>query len=71
MPLLFLATISIFFMNALVIPNTKNGDIVAYRNLKGVMGKIIMAERADYMIQEVGLKVLYFNKLRENERTHG
>ena len=39
--------------------------------LKRVMGEIIRARRTDYMIQEVGLKVLYYNMMRENTRTYG
>ncbi len=30
------------------------------------MGKIIRERRTDYMIQEAGLKVLYYNMMREN-----
>ena len=37
--------------------------------LKRVMGEIFMAKRTGYMIQEVGLKVLYYNIMRENTRT--
>ncbi len=35
------------------------------------MGEIIRARREDYMIQEVGLNVLYYNMMRENTRTYG
>ncbi len=39
--------------------------------LKRVMGEIIRAKRTDYMIQEVGLKVIYYNIMKENTRTYG
>ncbi len=39
--------------------------------LERVMGEIIRARRTDYMIQEVGLKVIYYNMMRENTRTYG
>ncbi len=42
-----------------------------FSGLKRVMGEIIRAKRTDYMIQEVGLKVLYYNMMRENTRTYG
>ena len=35
------------------------------------MGEVIRAKRADYKIQEVGLKVLYYNIMRENTRAYG
>jgi hypothetical protein len=35
------------------------------------MGEIIRARRTDYMIQEVGSRVLYYNMMRENTRTYG
>ena len=39
---------------------------IYFSGLKRVMGEIIKARRTDYMIQEVGLKVLYYNMMREN-----
>ena len=44
---------------------------IYFSGLKRVMGEIIRARRPDYMIQEVGLKVLYYNMMRENTRTYG
>ncbi|MCL4480019.1 MAG: IS5/IS1182 family transposase, partial [Candidatus Thermoplasmatota archaeon] len=44
---------------------------IYFSGLKRVMGEIIRARRTDYMIQEVGLKVLYYNMMRENTRTYG
>jgi transposase len=44
---------------------------IYFSGLKRVMGEIIRAKRTDYMIQEVGLKVLYYNIIRENTRTYG
>ena len=44
---------------------------IYFSGLKRVMGEIIRARRTDYMIQEVGLKVLYCNMTRENTRTYG
>ncbi len=43
---------------------------IYFSGLKRVMGVIIRARRTDYMIQEVGLKVLYYNMMRENTRTY-
>ncbi len=39
--------------------------------LKRVMGEIIRARRTDYMIQKVGLKVLYYDIMKKNTRTSG
>ncbi len=39
---------------------------IYFSGLKRVMGEIIRGRRTDYMIQEVGLKVLYYNMMREN-----
>ena len=39
---------------------------IYFSGLKRVMGEIIRARKPDYMIQEVGLKVLYYNMMREN-----
>ena len=39
---------------------------IYFSGLKRVMGEIIRARRTDYMIQEVGLKVLYYNMMRKN-----
>ena len=44
---------------------------IYFSGLKRVLGEIIRAKRTDYMIQEVGLKVLYYNIKRENTRTYG
>ena len=44
---------------------------IYFSGLKRVMGEIIRAKRTDYMIQEVGLKVLYYNMMSENTRTYG
>lgn len=44
---------------------------IYFSGLKMVMGEIIRAKRTDYMIQEVGLKVLYYNIMRENTRAYG
>jgi transposase len=44
---------------------------IYFSGLKRVMGEIIKAKRTDYMIQEVGLKVLYYNMMRKNTRTYG
>ena len=44
---------------------------IYFSGLKRVMGEIIRAKRTDYMIQEVGLKVLYYNIMRENTRAYG
>ena len=43
---------------------------VYFSCLNRVMGEVIRARRTDYMIQEVGLKVLYYNIMRENTRTY-
>ncbi|HLH85496.1 MAG TPA: IS5/IS1182 family transposase, partial [Thermoplasmataceae archaeon] len=39
---------------------------IYFSGLKRVMGEIIRARKPAYMIQEVGLKVLYYNMMREN-----
>ena len=39
---------------------------IYFSGLKRVMGEVIRARRTDYMIQEVGLKVLYYNMMRGN-----
>ena len=39
---------------------------IYFSGLKRVMGEIIRARKPEYMIQEVGLKVLYYNMMREN-----
>ncbi len=39
---------------------------VYFSGLKRVMGEVIRARKPEYMIQEVGLKVLYCNIMREN-----
>jgi len=39
---------------------------IYFSGLKRVMGEVIGARRTDYMIQEVALKVLYYNMMREN-----
>jgi transposase len=39
---------------------------IYFSGLKRVMGEVIRARRTDYMIQEVGLKVLYYNMMRKN-----
>ena len=39
---------------------------IYFSGLKRVMGEVIRARRTDYMIQEVGLKALYYNMMREN-----
>jgi transposase len=44
---------------------------IYFSGLKRVIGEIIRARRTDYMIQEVGSKVLYYNMMRENTRTYG
>ena len=44
---------------------------IYFSGLKRVMGEVIRVKRANYMIQEVGLKVLYHNMMRKNTRTHG
>ncbi len=49
----------------------KRWTVEIYFQPKRVMGEIIKAIRTDYMIQEVGLKVLYYNKMRENTRKYG
>ena len=44
---------------------------IYFSGLKRVMGEIIRARKSEYMIQEIGLKVLYYNMMRENTRTYG
>jgi transposase len=44
---------------------------IYFSGFKRVMGEIIRAERTDYMIHEVGLKVLYYNIMRNNTKTYG
>lgn len=39
---------------------------IYFSGLKRVIGEIIRARRTDYMIQEDGLNVLYYNIMREN-----
>ena len=39
---------------------------IYFSGLKRVMGEVIRARRTDYMIQAVGLKVLYYIMMREN-----
>ncbi len=41
---------------------------ICFSGLKSVKGEIIWARRTDYMIQEVGLKVIYYNMMGENTR---
>ena len=43
---------------------------IYFSGLKRVMGEIMRVGRTDYMIQEVVLKVLYYNMMRENTRTY-
>jgi hypothetical protein len=38
--------------------------------MKRVFGEIIKARRTNYMIQEVGLKAIYYNKMKENTRNY-
>ena len=49
--------------------NTDGGDI--FIRPQEVMGEIIRARRTDYMIQKVGLKVLYYDIMKKNTRTSG
>ena len=44
---------------------------IYFSGMKRVMGEVIKARRTDYMIKEVGLKVPYYNMIRENTRTYG
>ena len=44
---------------------------IYFSGLKRVMDEIIRARNPEYMIQEVGLKVLYYNMMRKNTRTYG
>ena len=44
---------------------------IHFSDLKRVMGEVIKTRRTDYMIKEVGLKVPYYNMIRENTRTYG
>ncbi len=39
--------------------------------LKRVMGEIIKARKLEYVIQEISLKVLYYNFLRNDTRAYG
>jgi hypothetical protein len=35
------------------------------------MGEVIKARKLEYVIQEIGLKVLYYNYLRSDTRAYG
>lgn len=39
---------------------------IYFSGLKRVMGVVIRARRPEYMIQEVGSKVLYYNMMRKS-----
>ena len=44
---------------------------IYFSGLKGVMGEVIKARKLEYVIQEIGLKVLYYNYLRSDTRAYG
>jgi len=39
---------------------------IYFSGLNRVMGEVIRARKPEYMIQEVGLRVLHYNIMREN-----
>ena len=44
---------------------------IYFSGLKRVMGEVIKARKLECVIQEIGLKVLYYNYLRCNTRAYG
>jgi IS5 family transposase len=42
-----------------------------FSGLKRVMGEVIKARKLEYVIQEIGLKVLYYNYLRSDTMAYG
>ena len=44
---------------------------IYFSGLKRVMGEVIKARNLEYVIQEIGLKVLYYNYLRSDTRAYG
>ena len=44
---------------------------VYFSGLKRVMGEVIKARKLECVIQEIGLKVLYYNYLRSDTRAYG
>ena len=44
---------------------------IYFSDLKRVMGEVIKARKLEYVIQEIGLKVLYYNYLRSDTRAYG
>ena len=44
---------------------------IYFSGLKRVMGEVIKARKLEYVIQEIGLKVLYYNYLRSDTRAYG
>ena len=44
---------------------------IYFSGLKRVMGEVIKARKLECIIQEIGLKVLYYNYLRSDTRAYG
>ena len=44
---------------------------IYFSGLKRVMGEVIKAKKLECVIQEIGLKVLYYNYLRSDTRAYG
>ena len=44
---------------------------IYFSGLKRVMGEVIKARKLEYVIQEIGFKVLYYNYLRNDTRAYG
>ena len=44
---------------------------IYFSGLKRVMGEVIKARKLECVIQEIGLKVLYYNYLRSDTRAYG
>ncbi|MCL4480905.1 MAG: hypothetical protein M1113_05420 [Candidatus Thermoplasmatota archaeon] len=44
---------------------------IYFSGLKRAMGEVIKARKLECVIQEIGLKVLYYNYLRSDTRAYG
>ena len=44
---------------------------IYFSDLKRVMGEVIKARKLEYVIQEIGLKVLYYNYIISDTRGYG
>jgi hypothetical protein len=44
---------------------------IYFSGLKKTMGEVIKARKLEYVIQEIGLKALYYNYLRSDARAYG